>query len=61
MLTAEMLLGDALDYLSSTAASDCRWFRVTGVRYCSGKVSRHDVMLALQDRMTEKRETRPAS
>jgi CIC family chloride channel protein len=56
MLTAEMLLGDALDVFIEHR---CKRLPVVSGHWSPvllGEVSRHDVLLALQDRMTEKRE-----
>jgi CIC family chloride channel protein len=61
MLTAEMLLGDALDVFIEHR---CKRLPVVSGHWSPvllGEVSRHDVMLALQDRMTEKREPTPAN
>jgi CBS domain-containing protein len=61
MLTAEMLLGDALDVFIEHR---CKRLPVVSGHWSPvllGEVSRHDVMLALQDRMTEQREPSPAS
>jgi chloride channel protein, CIC family len=54
MLTPEMLLGDALDVF---IAHHCKRLPVVSGYWSPvllGEVSRHDVLLALQDRMTEK-------
>jgi CIC family chloride channel protein len=56
MLTAEMLLGDALDVFIEHR---CKRLPVVSGHWSPvllGEVSRHDVLLALQDRMTEKPE-----
>jgi chloride channel protein, CIC family len=61
MLTAEMLLGDALDVFIEHR---CKRLPVVAGHWSPvllGEVSRHDVLLALQDRMTEKRERSAAS
>lgn len=53
-LTAEMLLGDALDVF---IAHRCKRLPVVSGHWSPvllGEVSRHDVLLALQDRMTER-------
>ncbi|HEY6453450.1 MAG TPA: ClcB-like voltage-gated chloride channel protein, partial [Steroidobacteraceae bacterium] len=55
-LTPEMLLGDALDVF---IAHRCRRLPVVSGHWSPvllGEVSRHDVLLALQDRMTERAE-----
>lgn len=56
VLTPEMLLGDALDVF---LANHCRRLPVVSGHWSPvllGEVSRHDVMLALQDRMADERE-----
>ncbi len=56
MLTPEMLLGDALDVFIE---HHCKRLPVVSGHWSPvllGEVSRHDVLLALQDRMTEKSE-----
>ena len=56
MLTPEMLLGDALDVF---IAHRCKRLPVVSGHWSPvllGEVSRHDVLLALQDRMTERPE-----
>ena len=56
MLTPEMLLGDALDVF---IAHHCKRLPVVSGYWSPvllGEVSRHDVLLALQDCMTEKSE-----
>ena len=53
-LTPEMLLGDALDVF---IAQRCKRLPVVSGHWSPvllGEVSRHDVLLALQDRMTER-------
>jgi CBS domain-containing protein len=57
-LTPEMLLGDALDVF---IAHRCKRLPVVSGHWSPvllGEVSRHDVLLALQDRMTERPERR---
>jgi len=54
MLTPDKLLGDALDVF---IANRCRQLPVVSGHWSPvllGEVSRHDVLLALQDRMTER-------
>ncbi len=54
MLTPEMLLGDALDVF---IAHHCKRLPVVSGHWSPvllGEVTRHDVLLALQDRMTER-------
>jgi CIC family chloride channel protein len=54
MLTADMLLGDALDVF---IAHRCKRLPVVAGHWSPvllGEVSRHDLLLALQDRMTER-------
>lgn len=56
VLTPQMLLGDALDVF---LANHCKRLPVVSGHWSPvllGEVSRHDVMLALQDRMSEERE-----
>ena len=56
MLTPEMLLGDALDVF---IAHHCKRLPVVSGHWSPvllGEVARHDVLLALQDRMTERPE-----
>jgi chloride channel protein, CIC family len=61
MLTPQMLLGDALDVF---IAHRCKRLPVVSGHWSPilvGEVSRHDVLLALQDRMTERPEQRSGS
>jgi CIC family chloride channel protein len=61
MLTPEMLLGDALDVF---IAHRCKRLPVVSGHWSPvllGDVARHDVLLALQDRMTERPERAPAA
>ena len=56
MLTPEMLLGDALDVF---IAHHCKRLPVVSGQWSPvllGEVWRHDLLLALQDRMTAERE-----
>jgi len=60
VLTPEMLLGDALD---AFLAHHCKRLPVVSGQWSPvllGEVSRQDVMLALQDRLSEEREPAPA-
>ena len=56
VLTPEMLLGDALDVFLANHSTRLPVVSGQWSPVLLGEVSRHDVMLALQDRMTQERE-----
>ena len=56
VLTPEMLLGDALDVFLANHRTRLPVVSGQWSPVLLGEVSRHDVMLALQDRMTAERE-----